>query len=233
MPHWRDLARALPAHRRSTRPSCASGCPRARWATPRSATSTSVPARRLPGLHAHRRRDPRRRVRAQPGAERRDRHRARAPARTLHVLGLLSPGRRAQPRAADRGDGRARRRAPARAVPSRVHAFLDGRDTPPQQRRRLARVAWRRSARGMPGARIASICGRYYAMDRDQRWDRVAQAYELLVDGDAPFTAASARAGARRRLRARRERRVRQADGHRAAPAARPRACATATSWCS
>ena len=45
------------------------------------------------------------------------------------------------------------------------------------------------------GARIASIVGRYYAMDRDQRWDRVAAAYELLVDGRAPFTAATALAG--------------------------------------
>jgi 2,3-bisphosphoglycerate-independent phosphoglycerate mutase len=45
------------------------------------------------------------------------------------------------------------------------------------------------------GARVASIVGRYYAMDRDQRWDRVAAAYELLVDGRAPFAAATAQAG--------------------------------------
>jgi 2,3-bisphosphoglycerate-independent phosphoglycerate mutase len=44
-------------------------------------------------------------------------------------------------------------------------------------------------------ARIASICGRYYAMDRDQRWERVAPAYALLVDGDGAFEAASAEAG--------------------------------------
>ena len=48
---------------------------------------------------------------------------------------------------------------------------------------------------GDTGARIASIVGRYYAMDRDQRWDRVAQAYDLLVDGRAPYTAATAQAG--------------------------------------
>ena len=43
-----------------------------------------------------------------------------------------------------------------------------------------------------PGARVASICGRYYAMDRDKRWERVAVAYDLVVDGTAPFSAASA-----------------------------------------
>ena len=45
------------------------------------------------------------------------------------------------------------------------------------------------------GARIASIVGRYYAMDRDQRWDRLAEAYDLLVDGRAAHTAESAAAG--------------------------------------
>ena len=75
-----------------------------------------------------------------------------------------------------------------------VHAFLDGRDTPPQERRRLARLPWRRSARGIPGARIASIVGRYYAMDRDQRWERLAEAYDLLVDGRAPLHAPTAQA---------------------------------------
>jgi 2,3-bisphosphoglycerate-independent phosphoglycerate mutase len=44
-------------------------------------------------------------------------------------------------------------------------------------------------------ARIATICGRYYAMDRDKRWERVEVAYRMLVDGAAPFTARSAQAG--------------------------------------
>src|SRR3546814_11112907 len=43
--------------------------------------------------------------------------------------------------------------------------------------------------------RIASIVGRYYAMDRDNRWDRVAQAYNLIVDGNAEFNAATAQEG--------------------------------------
>jgi 2,3-bisphosphoglycerate-independent phosphoglycerate mutase len=46
-----------------------------------------------------------------------------------------------------------------------------------------------------PGARIASIVGRYYAMDRDRRWERLAEAYDLLVDGQAPHAADSATAG--------------------------------------
>ncbi|MFO1311944.1 MAG: 2,3-bisphosphoglycerate-independent phosphoglycerate mutase [Burkholderiales bacterium] len=108
---------------------------------------------------------------------------------TLHILGLLSPGGvHSHERhiaamvdlAASRG---------ARAVV--VHAFLDGRDTPPRSAREsLARMA--QACGRHPGARIGSICGRYYAMDRDQRWDRVVQAYDLLVDGRAPYTASSA-----------------------------------------
>src|SRR5690606_15375549 len=42
---------------------------------------------------------------------------------------------------------------------------------------------------------IASLIGRYFAMDRDNRWDRVEQAYQLIVDGAGQFTAATARAG--------------------------------------
>ena len=57
------------------------------------------------------------------------------------------------------------------------------------QRRGVARVHGRRVRAPPGGARIASIVGRYYAMDRDQRWERVAPAYDLLVDGGAPFTA--------------------------------------------
>src|SRR5690606_40502233 len=43
--------------------------------------------------------------------------------------------------------------------------------------------------------RFASICGRYFAMDRDQRWDRVAQAWQVVVHGQAPFQADTAAAG--------------------------------------
>ncbi len=75
-----------------------------------------------------------------------------------------------------------------------VHAFLDGRDTPPRSAAASLEFMDDICARH-GGARIASIVGRYYAMDRDQRWERVHKAYDLLVDGQAPYTAASALAG--------------------------------------
>src|SRR5262249_58562187 len=61
----------------------------------------------------------------------------------------------------------------------RVHAFTDGRDTPP--RSALGFVARLEEALAKWGGRIATISGRYYAMDRDKRWDRVARAYQALV----------------------------------------------------
>ena len=73
----------------------------------------------------------------------------------------------------------------------------------------------------------ASISGRYYAMDRDTRWDRVKLAYDALVYGEG-FFAADAAGGGRRRLRPRRERRVRAPDDRRAR--ARRARAATATS---
>ena len=110
----------------------------------------------------------------------------------LHVLGLLSPG---GVHSHERQIAALVAMAAAAGVTRiLVHAFLDGRDTPP--RSASASLAFMESACAQRrGARIASIVGRYYAMDRDQRWDRVAQAYELLVDGRAPYTARTAQAG--------------------------------------
>jgi len=115
---------------------------------------------------------------------------ARAGGATLHVLGLLSPGgvhshERQIAAMVDMAAG-----AGARVA---VHAFLDGRDTPPRSALASLQSMDRVCSRHRD-ARIASICGRYYAMDRDQRWERVAPAYELLVDGVAPFAAATAEA---------------------------------------
>jgi 2,3-bisphosphoglycerate-independent phosphoglycerate mutase len=111
---------------------------------------------------------------------------------TLHVMGLLSPG---GVHSHERHIAAMVGLAAAAGVPSVVvHAFLDGRDTPPKSAGDS--LAYMEGVCAQhPGARIGSICGRYYAMDRDQRWDRVAQAYALLVDGRAPFTAATAREG--------------------------------------
>ncbi len=111
---------------------------------------------------------------------------------TLHVLGLLSPGGvHSHERQIAAMVGMAAEAGVGRIA---VHAFLDGRDTPPRSAAAsLAFIA--EVCANAPGARVASIVGRYYAMDRDQRWDRVQAAYDLVVDGRAPFTAASAQAG--------------------------------------
>jgi len=73
-----------------------------------------------------------------------------------------------------------------------VHAFLDGRDTPPHSSPEyLAEVETHLAATGL--GRIATVSGRYYAMDRDTRWDRIKLAYDALVYGDG-FAAPSAAA---------------------------------------
>jgi len=118
---------------------------------------------------------------------------AREHASTLHLMGLVSPGGvHSHERhiaamvelAAKRG---ARRIA--------LHAFLDGRDTPPRSAAPSLALMQRTcddARRHGADAAIASICGRYFAMDRDKRWERVALAYALVVDGEAPYRAASA-----------------------------------------
>lgn len=72
-----------------------------------------------------------------------------------------------------------------------VHAFLDGRDTPPQSAEHSLKLL--NDACNKTNARIASMVGRYYAMDRDQRWERIEPAYELLVDGKADYQADTAK----------------------------------------
>jgi len=62
-----------------------------------------------------------------------------------------------------------------------VHAFTDGRDTDPKSGVHFVNELEQHTER--TGAKIASIVGRYYAMDRDQRWERVKVAYDLLVNG--------------------------------------------------
>lgn len=72
-----------------------------------------------------------------------------------------------------------------------VHAFLDGRDTPPKSAEQYLRNLEAQCA-AIGGGRIASIVGRYYAMDRDKRWPRVEAAYTLLACGEGEFAADSA-----------------------------------------
>ncbi|RDH46229.1 2,3-bisphosphoglycerate-independent phosphoglycerate mutase [Zooshikella ganghwensis] len=75
-----------------------------------------------------------------------------------------------------------------------VHAFLDGRDTPPRSAENSL-AAMDAKLKDLGVGRIASIIGRYFAMDRDKRWDRVQTAYDLLTQGKAKFTANTAVAG--------------------------------------
>ncbi len=95
---------------------------------------------------------------------------------TAHILGLMSPGgvHSHQDHMACLADI-----LHGAGVPVAVHTVLDGRDTPP----RSAFDYIGRFRDQAPAARIATVIGRYYAMDRDQRWARVALAYETLVAG--------------------------------------------------
>jgi 2,3-bisphosphoglycerate-independent phosphoglycerate mutase len=72
-----------------------------------------------------------------------------------------------------------------------VHAFLDGRDTPPVSAK-LYLLALEDQIKKIGVGKIASICGRYYAMDRDKRWERIEPAYTLLTEGKGDFTASTA-----------------------------------------
>ena len=63
-----------------------------------------------------------------------------------------------------------------------VHAFLDGRDTPPASGKGFVEALWEQM-KILGVGKIASVMGRYYAMDRDNRWDRVEKAYNAMVEG--------------------------------------------------
>ena len=107
----------------------------------------------------------------------------------LHIVGLLSPGGvhshdthvfAAIKMAAQRGCKKVY-----------LHAFLDGRDTAP----RSAKASIEQTEAlfdELQCGQIASIIGRYYAMDRDNNWQRVDQAYNVIVDAQAPYTERSA-----------------------------------------
>ena len=112
-----------------------------------------------------------------------------ASGKAVHIMGLLSPGGvhsheeqlfAAVTLAAERG-----------AKQLFLHAFLDGRDTPPRSAApSLARAEAVFSDVGT--GRIASVHGRYWAMDRDNRWERIEKSYSLLTQGDSAHCAESA-----------------------------------------
>ena len=119
---------------------------------------------------------------------------AAASGKAVHVMGLLSDGgvhsRQAHIHAMVR-------LAIERVGGDRVyvHAFLDGRDTPPKSA--AANIeALEKVFREAKGGRLVSIVGRYFAMDRDRRWERTRAAYELICRGTGEFSAASGRGGA-------------------------------------
>jgi 2,3-bisphosphoglycerate-independent phosphoglycerate mutase len=102
---------------------------------------------------------------------------------TCHLIGLVSPG----------GVHSHQDHAAALAkildeagVPTLVHVLTDGRDTPPQS----AADDVKRLLAALPkSVKVASVSGRYYAMDRDKRWDRVEKAYNAIVEADGPHFA--------------------------------------------
>lgn len=112
--------------------------------------------------------------------------------KAVHIMGLLSPGGvhshedhifAALKMAANRG-----------AKKVYLHAFLDGRDTPPQSAEASLKKADEVFAEIGCG-KTATVIGRYFAMDRDKRWDRVQKAYDLITQGKGEATADSAVAG--------------------------------------
>jgi len=105
---------------------------------------------------------------------------------TCHLFGLMSPGgvHSHQDHAAALAKVVA-----AAGVPCVVHAFTDGRDTPP----RSGAEDLRRLQAALPeGVRVATVSGRYYAMDRDKRWERVSKAYFAMAEGQGPTFADAA-----------------------------------------
>lgn len=105
--------------------------------------------------------------------------RVRASAGTCHVLGLVSPGGVHSHMTHIAASVKA---IAGRGVPVVVHAFLDGRDTPPSSAAGYL-DEFERAIADCPNARIGTIIGRYWAMDRDRRWDRTECAYNAIVFG--------------------------------------------------
>lgn len=118
--------------------------------------------------------------------------RATRAGKAVHILGLLSPGGVHSHESHIAAMIRMAAQRGAKQV--YLHAFLDGRDTPPRSAEASLAAATAQFAE-LGCGRIASIVGRYFAMDRDNRWDRVEAAYRLLTEGAAAFTSADAVSG--------------------------------------
>ena len=104
----------------------------------------------------------------------------RASGGVCHLMGLVSPGGVHSHQ--DHAITIARALTQA-GVAVAMHAFTDGRDTPPRSGAECIRLL---QAALPAGARIATVSGRYYAMDRDKRWERVSKAYLALAEAQGP-----------------------------------------------
>jgi|SRR5579885_1044773 2,3-bisphosphoglycerate-independent phosphoglycerate mutase len=119
-------------------------------------------------------------------------HTARQTGKSVHVMGLLSSG--GVHSHEKHIHALVTLAASLKTRSLYLHAFLDGRDTPP--RSAMTSIdALETHCRKQNCGKIASLIGRYYAMDRDKRWERIHKAYDLLVSGKADFHAATAREG--------------------------------------
>ena len=102
---------------------------------------------------------------------------------TCHLLGLLSPG---GVHSHMSHLGHVAKAVVSHGIPVLFHIFTDGRDAPPQSA--LEYLDWLHSdLAGMDGVKIATVTGRYFTMDRDNRWERVQLGYDLLVNGNGEF----------------------------------------------
>lgn len=112
--------------------------------------------------------------------------------KAVHIMGLMSPG--GVHSHEEHIFAMIKMAVAQGATKVYLHCFLDGRDTPP----RSAMASLEKADalfRDLGVGKTASLIGRYYAMDRDERWDRVEQAYNLLAQGLGEFNAASATEG--------------------------------------
>jgi 2,3-bisphosphoglycerate-independent phosphoglycerate mutase len=102
--------------------------------------------------------------------------------KTLHLFGLVSPGGVHSHQDHAAAVARAAREAGVRKLA--LHAFMDGRDTPPRSGADyLARLMKDLESIGL--GEVATVSGRYYAMDRDNRWDRTERAYRAMAFGES------------------------------------------------
>ena len=103
---------------------------------------------------------------------------------SVHIMGLLSPGGVHSHEDHILALMRFAKQCNVKQV--YVHGFLDGRDTPPKSALpSLTKITEYGKQQGV--GRLASICGRYFAMDRNQNWDRVKLAYDLIVDANGDY----------------------------------------------